>query len=149
VGQGVVDLGGPEHPEVQLPAALGGGQLQGGVHQGHLHAHAAVLGVDGHLEPEVGAVTRQVGVAHRVGVGRVLGHDAGEALARAVDEIQPLVLAQGGVVVGRLDGVEQVTHLGQVGVGDVAQHPHLDHVPRLPALGPRPVGRWWHLQRWL
>jgi len=45
-----------------------------------------------------------VGVTDRVGVGRVLGDEAGEAGPPAVHQVEPLVLAQRRVVVEAADG---------------------------------------------
>jgi hypothetical protein len=51
VGQGVVDLGGTEDPEVDDPAPVAGGVFQRRLHEGHLHADPPVLGVDHDLQP--------------------------------------------------------------------------------------------------
>jgi hypothetical protein len=60
-------------------------------------------------------------------VGRVFGDEAGEAGAPAVDEIEPLVLAERLVVVEAADRIEQVAHFGQIGLADVAHNAHFDH----------------------
>jgi hypothetical protein len=131
VGQGVVDLGRAEDPEVHGAAALFGGVLQRRLDQGDFHADAPVLGVDHDLQTPVGwraiAFGGEVGVPDGVGVGRVLGDEAGEAGAPAVDEIEPLVLAQCLVVVEAADSFEQVAYFGQIGLADITNHAHFDH----------------------
>ena len=90
-----------------------------------------MLGVDHDLQPPVGrravALGREVGVADGVGVGRVLGDEAGEAGPAAVDQIEPFVLTQGRVVVEPGHGPEEVADLGQVGLADIAHHAHFEH----------------------
>ncbi len=68
-----------------------------------------------------------MGIPDGVGVGRVFGDEAREAGAPAVDEIEPLVLAQRLVIVEAPDRFEQVAHFGQIGLADIANDAHFDH----------------------
>jgi hypothetical protein len=44
-----------------------------------------------------------------------------------VHQVEPLVLAERLVVVEAADGLQEVAHLGQIGLTDIAHDAHFDH----------------------
>ena len=99
----VMHLGRLEDPEVEMPAAGVTDEVERRRHELELGPHAAVLGVDDHLEPPLGAdrllVPRDVCVSDHVIVSGLGPDDAGEAFAATLDEVEPLVLAERVVMV--------------------------------------------------
>jgi hypothetical protein len=129
VGAGLGD------PQVEVAAARLGHLAQSGVEQ--VGAHGAgevpVMGVDHDLH-RPGVVTTlapaHLGVAHRVGMARLPGDEPGEAGATPLDQVEPLVLAEGPVVVGDRGHVEEGGDGGDVGFAHAPFDFEADHVPR-------------------
>ena len=82
----------------------------------------AVVGVDDELEGPAARALGQLGVADRVVVARLPRHQAGEALAAALDQVEPLVLAQRAVAVGCGGHVEQLGHGVDVALAHLPLH---------------------------
>jgi hypothetical protein len=81
-----------------------------------------MVGTDHHLDTPGVMTPTQLGVADQRAVARFPGDEAGEAGAASVDEVQPLVLAEGIVAVGDEGLLQELRHLGDVGLA----HPALD-----------------------
>jgi hypothetical protein len=109
----------------------------------------AVVRVDDELEGPGLGPARYLGVADRVVVAGFPGDQAGETLAPALHQVQPLVLTQGPVVVHRLGHVEEGGDGGDVAPPHLALDLHAGqgHGRKLPTarslgtVGPRPADR--------
>jgi hypothetical protein len=91
---------------------------EGGLEQGETDVvpRSAVIGPDDHLDAPGVVSPAELGVTDETAVRTVAGHESGEARSSPVDEVQPLVLAQGTVPVGHRDLVEKFGDLGDVGL---------------------------------
>ena len=96
----------------------------------------AVVGADDDLEAPGGVSPAQLGVADEGAALAVAGHEAGEAHAPAVDEVEPLVLAQRTMSVGLVDLVQKLRHLGDVVLAHAAFDLDGVHHRRLPVASP-------------
>ncbi len=101
----------------------------------------AVIGPDHHLDTPGVVAAAQLCVADQRPVGRLPCHETGEALAASVDQVEPLVLAKRVVAVCDHGVLEELRHLGDVGLA----HPAFDldgvHGRRLPGALEGLVGR--------
>ena len=96
-------------PHVHMAAALGGDDPGGLPHQVQADGVAGdpVVGIHHELERPAAAAPGHLGVADGMVVAVLPRHQPGEAASASVDQIQPGVLVEGGVGVGRRRGVEQ------------------------------------------
>ena len=127
------------HPQVQVPAAFLADQLDSALHEvdGHRVAGRPVVGVDDDLEAPAGAVAAPVvraqaelGVADRVGVAWLPGHEPGEAFSSPLDQVEPGVLAEGRVGICLARRRQQLGDCGQVVLVEVALDLDVGHSSR-------------------
>jgi len=90
----------------------------------------AVMGGDDELERPVvvvGVRPADLGVADGMGMAGIGGHDPGEAGPAPVEEVEPLVLAEGGMAVVVGGGVEEDLHGADLVPVQSALHLDLEH----------------------
>ena len=144
LGHGVGEGGGFRDPQMQVPPALVRDLAQRGGEEtdADLGVGLAVVGADHDLDAPGVMTPAELRVADQRPVGRLSGDEAGEALATPMHQVEPLVLTERVVAVGDERLLEELGHLGDVGLAHAALDLDGVHRRRLPngVCRPRPLG---------
>ena len=122
------------HPKVDVAPALPGHDAEGRLDKGaaDVGGPVAMVGVDHELERPGKGSLRDLGVPHRVIVARLPRHQPREPLSAPVHEVEPLMLAERPVVVGRGRHVEQLRDRIDVVLSHLAFDLEAGHRRRVP-----------------
>jgi hypothetical protein len=107
-----------------------GSNTHGRADTGHV---VAMMRMHDELESPRIVAPRHLGIRDRMLVARLPRHESGKTGTATLDEVEPLVIGQGGMAVGAGGRIEQLADHRDVGRGHVAFHLEPGHGGRVAA----------------